>query len=104
VSSEPPAEGPTIEDAVALVTDPAYRAGGGVEGGFVRMQPAIITRLQEMGTDEQQARRLAHEAVIRVGGMDKSRNSQRPGLRAGAPPRYQWVDDFRVPQAKLRKP
>ena len=60
---------PTIEDAVALLSDPANRGMTGDSSGMVLMAPVgIVGGLQAMGAREEDARELIRVAAEQLGG------------------------------------
>lgn len=94
----------SVDDAIELLTDPAHKApGNAANAALVRMDgAAILDGLLERGAeDDDEARRLVRAALPKLGGLDRSR-MHHGGTRGGARERQEFVDDYRVPAAKLR--
>jgi hypothetical protein len=90
----------TLDDALALLRDPAYKAGmgNGAAAPMVLMASTPIHNelLSRGAADEAEARVLASQAIEQLGGVETTRYVTR-GLRAG-PRREQRVDEYRVPR------
>ena len=86
-----------LKDALELLTDRKYLLR--TEGRMAQMQAsAILVELQADGTDLDAARALAGEAVAKLDGRNRSgiRRSSNIGSRP------QWVNEYWVPEDKLR--
>ena len=91
---------PDLEDALELLTDPRFQLA--TEGGMARMQAsAILVELQADGTDLDAARELARYALEELGGkyLWAVHTSAQLG---GSGDRHKRVDDFWVPEDKIR--
>ena len=90
-----------LKDAIKLLTDPKYRLA--TEGGMARMQAStILAELQADGTDLDAARELARYALEELDGKYLWANRTSTQLRRSGHPRHKRVDDFWVPEDKLR--
>ena len=74
---------PTIDDAVAALTDPANLSeiGGSDPRRFAVKQKQVIARLREGGAGKAEARTLALQAIDKLGG-EVTEGSQRGGIMA----------------------
>jgi hypothetical protein len=85
---------PTIEDAIALLSDPSLRAACRPVGAMQQMRgDKVLHHLQERGLTQIDARELASQAVTSLGGVDQS-GMRRWGLGGR---RTQWLVDYWVP-------
>ena len=68
---------PTVEDAVALLRDPAYRTMRGMSSdvphGFAEVSgDRVLSELQVRGATPEEALTLASSALEKVNGLDRS--------------------------------
>ena len=97
---------PTIDDAIRLLTDPQNRASPGRrDGQLVEMGSQVLIRLQQLGADELEARRLIREAAKQRRGRAALKQVRLEGNRTGrAAQRYREVFEMWIPESELRKP
>jgi hypothetical protein len=96
-----PTGGPSLEDALRLLTEPA-NCSMRADPGMMQMRPTTIAALEAMGADRELAVALIAEAAERLGGgMRLEIVGSRPwGLGRWDPGR--WHETIWVPEDALR--
>ena len=92
--------GATVEDAVRLLTDPAYKIGGRSGPATMMDVDKIRAELERLGADDEEADVLLGEAIARTGAFWQEYQSQ--ALGAGRTFRVPPVRSLWVPSEALR--
>ena len=99
---------PTVTDAILLLTDPDLRAEVPEEDelpGYVQMRGSeIIDRLAGPDDDRVNARTLVAEALMQIGGLDRSGWRSQTTEGAGRRRRgrdEEFVEDYWTPETRI---